>query len=237
MTVFRSAPVLLALLFAAAPAHAAGDLSAFHVKLEKLYLKSSSGDWVEVPLDAPVESNLLAETPVLVELENDGRVPEGEYVNVKVALSEKVRFAGSEGGKRTREGGFVRLGGTAAKASEMAAMTVSAFEARGAVQDGGEEGLVTQHLDLDYQDRDEVMEIFGKRDFRKPVPVKKGSRLKVSLGLDSRATVRYAHADYFAGIRSEEAVYYLPPSSVSELSLKVDANTGLLTSESLEWTF
>jgi len=224
------------LIVPAAAAAFGGDVTTFVVTAEKLYLKNRTGEWVEVRLDGPVSSNVMSDTPVVLDLKNDGRVPDGEYVSAKLVLSETVRFSGSEGRDLTKKGGTVRLSGSAAKATEVPSMNVLGFESSGS-WNKDEEGEVTEHLDLDYQDRDTVMEITGKRDFKKSIVIKQGSSIKVLLGLELKGTVHHLVPNYFSGIPSEEAVYFVPPAAVAELSVKCDANIGLLTSESIEWTF
>jgi len=98
-------------------------------------------------------------------------------------------------------------------------------------------GDITVTLDLDHQDRDDVIEIVSPRGFPKPLPLKENSSVTVRIGADVKNVVHYASANYFAGIPSERAMYFLPPDSLTEVSFKADGNSRLVTSEGLEWQF
>jgi hypothetical protein len=219
----------------AAPAFAAGAATKFIVTVRKLELKDVSGKWVTLA-EPDTTTDLLADEPLLL-MTNDGSVPPGTYVNFRITLSETVQFSGKDDQNKTKEGGILTLGGTASKASDISRNDITMFRQDAPTCNTAVEGLMTQYLDLDFQDRDDVMEITGRRPFAKPVIVKEKSVIKISMGLDLKESVHYAWPDYFSGIPSAEAMYFLPPKDVSEVTVKSDTTTVLTTGEAIEWSF
>jgi len=231
----RFAPFVLAALLAPAAVFAAGDSTSFKVTVEKVYLKNSTGDWI-LAGEPKSTVDLAVEGPVF-SMQNDGRVPPGEYLNAKVVLSETVRFSGTDGENKTKAGGKLRLGGTASKASDMGALSVSRFEQASPTWTKETEGEMEQTIDLDFEDRDAVMEIYGRRNLRKVLKVTPKSTIQVLLGIEIKRRINFAWPNFFTGIPSTEAMYWLPPKEVGELTLKIDASSAILTSEDVEWAF
>lgn len=217
------------------PALAEGDATRFIITVLKVELKDASGNWVKIA-EPNKAANLLADDPLL-QMTNNGSIPPGTYVNFRITLSETIRFSGNDGENKTLEGGVLTLGGTASKSSDMPRNEIKTFVQDIPTWNTAAEGLMTEYLNLDYEDRDDVMEITGRRLFTKPIVVKEKSMIKVAMGLDLKRSVHYAWPDYFSGITSKEAMYFLPPKEVAEVTVKVDAKTALVTGEAIEWAF
>lgn len=234
----KTAAILAFLTLAAGAAYATGDASRFIVRVEKIELQSASGAWVTLA-EPKADVEITTEGAALLETKNAGLVPPGEYQNVRITLSETVRFAGRDEKYFTKEGGEITIGGTSSKAADLGTLEIKTFKTAKPTltETEAEHGLVTQHLNLDFEDRDDVSTIATTRPFKKKLAVKEGSSLRVSLGLDVRGTVRYAWKDFFSGFASEPAVYYLPNPGVSEVIVKCDTQTLLITSEALAWEF
>lgn len=235
---FLGIAVMAVLFFAGAPeVRAETTISRFIVTVKKVELKDASGVWVALAEpNAPIDL-LAEEQPIIFRMTNDGRVPSGTYVGVRITLSETVKFSGFSNENKTKEGGVLTLGGTASKSSDIERNEVTTFRQDAPTWNVETEGLMTQHLNLDFEDRDDFMQITSKRPFAKLFTVKEKSTIKVSMILDVRRNVYYAWTDYFSGISSKAAMYFLPPADVSELIVKSDSMTAFLTGEMLEWTF
>ncbi len=217
------------------PAFAEGDATRFIVTVKKVEFKDISGNWVKIA-EPETDADLLADDPLFLAT-NDGSIPSGTYVNFRITLSETIRFSGSDGENKTLEGGVLTLGGTASKSTDMPRNDIRTFVQDAPTWNTAVEGLMTEHLDLDYQDRDDVMEITTRWPFPKPILVKEKSAIKIAMGLDLKKSLHYAWPDYFSGIQSSEAMYFLPPKDVSEVMVKVDAKSVLITGEAIEWSF
>ena len=211
----------------------AGDPAYLGVTIKKVQLKNRNGDWVT--LAEPNKTiDLRGDEPV-AEFVNKNRVPAGEYVNVKITLSETFHISGSDGKNLTKQGGEITVAGSAAKAADLPGDLTSVRQSA-PTWNTLSEGEITEHLSLDYEDRDDMMEIYGKREFKKPLAIKEGSEVRVTMGIELRDTLHFVWPNFFSGL-TEEAMYFLPPKDVSEVSVKSGATTVLLTSESLEWAF
>ena len=135
----------------------------------------------------------------------------------------------------TKKGGEITVGGTALRTSELPG-EISSLKEASPVWNNQSEGEITEHLNLNYEDRNNVMSIYSKRDFKRELPVKEGSSIKVILRVDLRRTINFVWANYFKTFPSKDTLYFLPSNEVSELSVKVDAVTALATSD-IEWLF
>ncbi len=80
---------------------AAGDPDSCTVYLKSVQLKKSSGEWITV-IDPDKAVDLTKEEAGISFFNNQGRVPEGSYVNFGIILSERVRFSGRDGAHSTQ---------------------------------------------------------------------------------------------------------------------------------------
>lgn len=234
----RAALFLVFSVLLAAPAGAVGDAVEFSVRVKKIELLDSTGNWFTLAVPEK-EVDILAENAALCETKNDGSVPAGSYAGVRITLSETVRFKGFDEQHRTKKGGELEIGGNASKGPDMDRFEVASFRQKAPTHTLAEAewGAVTQRIDFDFEDRDDVITVVSKRPFRKPLAVKADSLVRVGLAFDTKRAVHYVWKDFFSGIASDEAMYYLPPKDVSEVTVKADSTTALLTSEALEWQF
>ncbi len=212
---------------------AVGDASQCVATVKKIELKNKAGDWVTLT-DAEQKFDLFSQNPSITVV-NKGKIVPDVYVNCRITLSETFEVAGSDGPNMTKEGGQITVGGTARNTFDLPGEITSLNEVS-TTWNTQSEGMITEHLNLNYEDRDYVMTIYPKKGFKRELAVKEGSSIKVTLRIDLKKTIYYVWADYFNGFPKKDTMYFLPPKDVSELSVKVDAVTALVTSD-IEWTF
>lgn len=222
-------------LFIPIAACATGEVTKLRMVVKKIQFQTIAGEWVTAA-EPNLEVTVIPEEPIY-QFKNQGTVPPGEYRNVRVVFGETVKFTGVDGENYTREGGKLVIGGAARTASELPC-ELTRFEIQAptwsATPPAGE---MTETLEFDYGDRDDVMEIRATRDLPKRVYVKAGSVIKVYLGLELKKSVTYTWKNYFPNFSNDDAMLFLPPSAISELSVNVDGITALATYETLIWEF
>ena len=225
--------VPLLFFFTSTPCFAVGNASQCVITIKKIELKNTAGDWL-VLTDKEQKLNLFSQDPAITVV-NKGKIAPGTYINCRITLSETLSVAGSDGPNMTKEGGEITVGGTAARISELPG-EISSLKEVSPAWNTQSEGLITEHLNLNYEDRDNVMSIYSKRDFNRQLAVKEGSTIRVILRIDLKKTIYFVWANYFKGFPPKDTIYFLPPNEISELSVKVDAITALATGD-IEWTF
>ncbi len=214
-------------------AYAIGDATQCLVTVKKVLLKNLDGEWVLL-LNEDRELNLAKEDSY-IEVVNDKVIPTGAYTGCKIILSETLKVAGSDGPDMTKEGGEVWVEGVASKLSELPG-EISMLRETTPTWNTEKAGLITVHLNLDFSDRDDIMEIFTKTSFPKPVKIREGSKIQIFLSIVPAKTIRYVWADFWEKFPKHDTMYFLPPARVDELSVKVDGITALATND-IEWTF
>lgn len=224
-----------ALSLASASAYAAGEATTLQLVVKKIQLQNIAGDWITAA--EPNEEILYSAEEPVYQFKNKGSVPPGEYRNVRVVFGETIKFAGRDADSYTREGGKLVIGGSARTASELPC-ELTRFDLQSLTWSAsGPAGLMTETLEFDFGDRDDVMEIRATRDLPKKVKVKEGSVIKVYVGLDLKKSVTYTWKNYFPVLANDDAMMFVPPSIVAELSISVDGITALATNETIIWEF
>ena len=204
-------------LFATNPSFALGEPSECKVIVKKVLLKNISNDWVPVALPEH-EADLLSEDSI-VSFVNFDKIKPGKYVNIKVVLSETFKISGRIGNNFTRAGGEITVGGTAVRSSDLPG-DITSIRIVSPTWDKQKEGEVIEHLNLDYEDTNDTMEIYPKRNFQKPFLVKKGTAIHIWV------TVNLSHTLYFAfpnsirkGLPAENVMYFIPPTLIDEVGI------------------
>lgn len=226
--------VLITSLAFCGTSRANGDITKCFVKVLAIKLKDTTQDWHTVTINK--EINLLSDDTSF-SFTNEDQLPPGNYLNFRIVLSETVKVSGSDGKNLTKEGGEITIGGTAAKASDMPQNEILSFKQTSPTWNTEKEGVMKIHFNFDHEDFDDFMEIYPKKDFAKPLTIQKGSVVRVSFLWDLRNLMQYVWEDYFSGIKSDQAMFFLPSKDVSEVSLKSDAQVVLLTADSLDMEF
>lgn len=202
-------------------AFAAGDPTECKVTVKQVFLKTVSGSWVLVK-KSEREADLMAEEPILSFINYD-RVPPGKYVNFKIVLSETVKVSGRDGGNMTREGGEIIVGGTAAKASDLPG-DIASLKTISPTWNDQKPGAIIEHLNLDFEDSNDTMEIYPKRNFQKPFIVKKGSAVHIWLTVNLNHTIYFAFPNSIQkGVPKVNSMYFIPPSTIDDVSLISDS--------------
>ena len=214
---------------------AAGDAVKCVVTIKKVLLKKVSGDWIPVP-DSAREADLSKEEPVLSFI-NYNKVPSGKYVNFKIVLSETVKVAGKDGKNLTKEGGEITVGGTAVSASELPG-NITSFKVASPVWNTRDSGLITEHLNLDYEDRNDTMEIYPRRNFQPPFIVKQGSGVTLWMTMNLERTIYFAFPNSISkNVPKENVMYFIPPKEIEDVSITVDAVSSFASSDEIAFDF
>ena len=227
--------LIVAFGFQSTPALAKGDLTQLLATVKKIELKNAAGDWFILEQGSRV-FNFTQNEPLL-KITNDGKIPAGIYTNIRVTLGEKMQFSGSDGENKTKAGGEVVYAGSAAKYSDFPFEDLLDFKEVSPSWTKDAEGLSTITFDLDFRDRDDTMEVYGKRDFKKILEIKAKSSIRIALSVDTKDAVNFVwQASLTPQFPKAEAMYILPPHFV-EASVNVDGTTALLQGDSLEIAF
>lgn len=206
----------------AGPARAAGDAEVFLVTVVKVEFKSVSGEWKtsyegRLPLD-------LADPEASLQFDNQGKAPEGSYQNVRVTLDEAIQVKGRDGRSGTREGGVLEIRGTASRLTDLPGQVQNLNETMPTHTEDSP-GLMKVGLDLDFADRDHVIEVTAPQGFEKAFSVKKDSKVSLNLRAPMTGTLEHVWPKYFGDFPAADVMMARFPSSLSEFSIKVDGAT------------
>lgn len=214
---------------------AAGDPLECKVLVKQVLLRTVSGDWVPVK-NSEHEVDLKVEEPIISFINYD-RVPPGKYVNFKIVLSETLKVSGKDDRNMTREGGEIIVGGAAAKASDLPG-DITSLQTIKSTWNNQKEGEMIEHLNLDFEDRNETMEIYPKRNFQKPFLVKKGSAVHIWMTVTLGRTLYFAFPNSIRkGVPKENAMYFIPPTEIDDVSITSDSVSRFASGEEIAFDF
>ena len=217
------------------PAHASSDTSKCIVTIKKFLLKNRSGEWITVP-GIKGEADLLAEEP-LIFFVNHERVPSGKYVNFKIVLSETLKLSGSDRRHKTLEGGEITVNGTASSMSDLPGEVTSIKVIKPNINEQLE-GIMTQHLNFDFEDRDDEMEIYSKRNYLKPFKIEEHTSIHVWVTISPEGTMHYGFKNSIKrGIPAESLMYFIPPGKIKDLSITVKSSSLFVPEDAIVWDF
>ena len=199
----------------------------FIVTIQSLMLKNQTGEWITIV--RPDKEVDLFSDQAKVTLFNSGKIPDGEYLNFKLAISETVRVSEADHfGNRTREGGRVIIGGTARNNFELPG-EITSFIEKSPTWTDKEEGEIKATINFDNEDEDDIIEITGVRDFAEPFVIKKGSFINVVVSMNLLGTCYQINPSAFKrGMPKKKAMLVFPPRYVNEVRFTVDNRTELL---------
>ena len=202
----------------------------FVVTIESLMLKNSLGEWMSV-VEPDKAVDLFSEQGK-VSFFNQGRIPQGNYVNFRLVISETVKVSEADHfGNKTKAGGAEIVGGTARDNFELPGQITSFTEASPTWTDE-EEGEITAVINFDNEDEDDIIEITRKNDFAEPFPIKKGTYVNVVLSMNLLGTCYQINPSAFKrGMPKKKAMLVFPPRFVSEVRFTVDQRTELLQAD------
>ena len=214
---------------------AAGDATKCVATIKGVYFRKVTGEWVLVK-DSSREADLLAEEPALSFI-NYNRVPSGKYVNVKIVLSETFKVTGKGGNNMTKQGGEITVAGTAIHGRDLPG-TINSLEVTAPTWSDQAQGEIIEHLNLDFEDRNDFIEIFPRRNFEKPFRVKKGSAVHVWMTMSLNRTVYFAFTNMIKRkVPKENVMYFIPPDQIDELSITVDSASTFASGDEIEFNF
>ena len=191
-------------------------------------LKRADGSWTAVAEpDHPVD--LAAEEAGLSFFNNQGRVPEGGYVNFRVTLSDRVRVAGRDGDFYTAAGGEAEIGTVAGPSG--APPKISSFREKvPTLSRRGPPGDVTLRL----VPGGGSLVLSGREDFGTPLRVAQGSFIGVWFTLDLKGTLRRASPGEFGpGSPERDAMVFLPWRRVQGATVTIDGATRTLDADAV----
>lgn len=225
------------ILLDAAPSElwAAGPATHCIVSVKGLKLKDMDNAWIEVPIQETTID--LGKPDQTIVFKNDGRVPEGMYKNFKLIISETIEVSGQDGGNFTTEGGELTLGGTAYTLFDLPGDITSITESKTS-WNTITEGNMKIKINFDFEDRDDVMEVYGVRDLEKPFRVKASTTLTFAMVMSVSQTVYFAWPDSLAkDVPSKNVMYFLPADRITEVSIKADSYTASFEPEFINIAF
>jgi len=216
-------------------AFAAGEATHYWVTVKKIEFRNLSGQWVTAM--EPNKAIDLVDPESKFSFQNGGKIPPGDYEIFKITLSETFKVSGSDGEKKTKTGGEIVVGGTASKASDLPG-EITSLQERSPTLSKDTEGEMTVHVNLDHEDRDDIIEIYGKRPFPKPLTIKANSKIVVALVFNLKETIHFAWKDSVApGLPAADVIYFLPSRRVEDVSVKSDFRTAYTSSDDIEMVF
>ena len=227
---------VLAGLACSAPAWAVvGEIKDYFVTLKSIQLKNQAGDWVTID-NKEREIDMSKTDEPLIYFINKGKVPPGLYTNFKITIGETVRFSGELNGNKTKEGGKVVFAAAASKLSDVGfpGEFLGFEEVAPSWTKDGPEGIVSVHFDLDYRDRDDIIEIYSRLGLKRSLIIKDNSYFDLFVVFQRAGEVKFAWPNSFApGVPKKEAMYMEPPE-MSEVTVRVDGSVSLTTAEQIE---
>lgn len=229
--------ILLAalLLLASAPAFADGVPSHYVVTIEKIELKTEEGRWVTVI--QPDKQVDLIESEARVAFFNNGRVPEGRYLNFRITLSDRVKVAGQDHASWIREGGEQVLGMSANVLSEFTGVFGTIRERSPVYTDDKTQAGYSTFEYRPANGSDGEMTLTGRRDFDS-MTVHADSFISVLFIFDFSGTVRFTEAGSFTrNTPARDTIVVMPPRQVQEVRVTVDTHTETLKNHDITLSF
>ncbi len=213
---------------AAAPgrfALADGAATQFEGQLLGVMIETAGGQWITVwEGDEPV--NFLDSKNPCITLPSKGKIPPGKYINLKLRFSEFFTVSGSDGAYMTRAGSSVVIGGTAPTMDRLPGEILSYEETHGPSWNTQEAGEMKIHLNYDYQDKDDYIEMYRRREFQDPIVVTEKSVIKIWVSLSLSSSLQLAMPGTLAlRIPKEKALVFILPQKISEMIVRVDTST------------
>ena len=221
--------------FYSEPAFAKGNVSGFWITILSIQLKNAAGDWVTIE-NTPRVVDGLSLDPFYTLIKNKDEIPYGTYTNMKIKISEEIKFKGYDGAYRTKGGGKMIYSRTAEKYSSLPGEFMSLQEISPTLDDENE-GVMMIQYDYDYQDVDNFIEIYGKRDWPKQMVIKKGSIVRLYISFQLKNQVNYAWAGSMALDTPAQDEMMLEFPKVLELGVRVDLTSTLTTEDKIEVLF
>lgn len=224
------------LVFAAAGVRAEGAATQCTGRLLGVMLKTAGGQWVtawegDQPLDL-----LDSKTPWAT-IESKGKIPPGKYINIKLRISETFQVSGSDGPYMTQAGSRVVIGGSAPTIERLPG-DILAYEESGPTWNTEKEGELTVHLNYDYEDKDDYIEISRNREFQEPLVITDKSLLRVSVSVNLKSSLQIVLPGTLAlHIPKDKALVFSLPSKLSEMVIRVDTSSRYVKSPELKLEF
>lgn len=233
----RAAAILLLAALVCTPASAAEPLE-YTVTLKKFELKNNTGQWIAV-IEPDRQVDLAQEEAKVSFFNTSGRVPDGNYINFRITLSESVRVQGRAGIHVTKEGGAVELSGAAVIPDDLPEKISGFKETSPSLIDEGMPGAV--HVAFRFNPeagRDDAITFTRKNDLPEPFAVRKGSFIYAIAVADLADIVQYAQKHNFRrSVPDRPAMFAWPIRRVDEIKLTVDDRSVVLGPEEVQITY
>lgn len=207
----------------------AGTPLEYTVTLKKFELKNNTGQWLTV-IEPDRSVNLAEEEARISFFNTAGRVPDGNYINFRITLSETVRVQGRDEIHVTKEGGSVELTGDAVSPDGLEDTVTGFVEHAPSLADAGAPGAMKVRFNFNPEaGRDDAITLTRKNDFPDPLVVRKGSFIYALVLVELEGAVRYAQKHHFRqDVPDRRAMFAWPVRTVEEIKLTVDDRSVLL---------
>jgi hypothetical protein len=188
------------------------------------------GEWVKV-IEPDKAVDLFSEQGKITFF-NRGRIQPGEYINFKLLISESIRVSEADHfGNMTKEGGYAVLSGTARDNFELPGNIKSYLE-KSPTWNDQTEGMMTQVINFDNEDADDIIELTKVHDFARPILIKNGSFVNVVFSLNLLGTCYKVNPSAFKrGMPKKRAMVVFPPRYADQVRFTVDQKTELLEAD------
>ena len=208
----------------------------FIVTLKSLMLKNNTGQWITVA--EPDKQVDLFSNQLQVSLFNQGRIPDGNYINFKLIISETIKISESDNfGNKTKAGGVEIISGTAETNFDLPG-EITSFVEKSPTWNEEEEGEITATIDFDNHDEDDIIELTKKRDFAQAFEIKKGTFINVVLAMNLMGTCYMVEPGALKpGVPEKKVMMVFPPRFVNEVRFTVDDRTELLEADDVLMKF
>ena len=201
----------------------AGNPLEYTVYLKKFELKNNTGQWITViEPDRPVD---LVEEEARISLFNTaGRVPDGNYINFRITISETVKVQGRDEIHVTKNDGSVELIGDAEGPEDLPSKITGFRENSLSCASEGSPGPMKVKFSLNSKaGRDDAITLTRKWDFPEPMEVRNGSFIYAIMVPRLEDSVRHAQKHFFkTSVPDHDAMFAWPIRQVEQVKLTVD---------------
>lgn len=207
--------LFLALLFPC-PSYA-GDATVYKITIKEIKLLKSDGvTWVTIASPnqevdvASVNAGATAGS-FLAGI----KIPEGDYINFEVVVSETMKYAGSDAGHNVTQGGLLTITGddaTDGQSDTWATDPPGAASNEYAETCDGTAGESTITVDLENGgDADDYFEVRRGTNLTTPISVKSDSEFSISFDFDTQGCIHYQHIGPAFPLPGANDVMFLTP--------------------------
>lgn len=209
-----------------------GNPSSYKITVQKLEAKNSGGTWVNVfTLNMEIDIADAAQNSSAAQI--SGFLPEGDYVNFRIFVSETIKYTGSIGSNYTLTDGSITFrslieNGASTRNWPATLQELITDGYVGIAEDNGtwsdtSAGECTAVLDLGWEggtggDTDNYFTVTSANDLTTPITVNWDSEISISYYFDTQGTLIHQTG-------ATEYMFFLPPKEGTKFEITVDGTT------------